>query len=86
MTTVIGRPPPAPGSVGGEKTKPSTPATLPSRPCRSCCSSACDALALGPVLEHPDVEAGVALAAEADDRELGGDLGMSAVSSEICSV
>ena len=40
MTTEIGRPPPEPGSVGGAKTKPSTPATAPSRPCRSSCSSA----------------------------------------------
>ena len=32
----IGRPPPAPGSVGGAKTKASTPATLATRPWMSC--------------------------------------------------
>ena len=71
MTTVIGRPPPEPGSVGGAKTKASTPATLPSRPWMSCWSSPATALALGPVLEHPDDEAAVGRAAEAGDRELG---------------
>ena len=74
MTIEIGRPPPAPGREGGAKTSASTPATLRYPALDLLLEHLLRALALGPVLEGPERDAAIGLAAETDDREAGPEL------------